>query len=184
MKALFTIHAGEYIAGSHIEATYKQWSLWLPAKDTGIDLLVTNPKTKRMVSLQVKSSKDFTPTGTPVQQNNLLAIGWWTHDPKGIAKSVADFWVFVLPSFFEKEISYVIAPPAELLRRFQAIPEVCKGKNIQSYFDITKKRRCFQARGLSKTERDAIAVGEYENKSRDFTKYLNAWKQIEDRLNC
>ena len=42
MKSLFSIHAGEYLVGSHIEKSYPKWNVWIPSKDTGIDLLVTN----------------------------------------------------------------------------------------------------------------------------------------------
>lgn len=83
MKPLFTVHAGEYLVGEHIERTYPRWSVWVPSKDTGIDLLVTPAKNRKAVSLQVKFSKDFNPThGSPLLQNRLLAAGWWTHDPQ------------------------------------------------------------------------------------------------------
>jgi hypothetical protein len=187
MKSQFTIHFGEYLVGAHIEKTYtkKKWSVWLPAKDTGIDLLVSNSGNRKTVSLQVKFSKDFHPThGTPIQKALLLASGWWTLDPKKIEKSVADFWVFVLPSFTDKKKpnSFIILPPAKLLTRLKAIPGIVSPKPFHSYFDITQKKRCWQARGLSGADRDAIAQGEYEDESRDFSEFLNAWKPIEDRL--
>ncbi len=40
MKPLFTIHAGEYLVGERIEKNFKEWNVWIPSKDTGIDLLV------------------------------------------------------------------------------------------------------------------------------------------------
>src|SRR3989304_3129567 len=105
MKPLFTVHAGEYLVGAHIERTYPRWNGWIPSKDTGIDLLVTDAQNSKAVSLQVKFSKDFNPThGSLLAQNHLLASGWWTHDMKKIQKSNADFWIFVLPSFAEKKL--------------------------------------------------------------------------------
>ena len=62
MKPLFTVHAGEYLVGSYIEEHYPKWDVWVPSKDTGVDLLVTDTQNARAVSLQVKFSKDFTPT--------------------------------------------------------------------------------------------------------------------------
>ncbi len=59
MKSLFTVHAGEVLVGSQIEQRFKSAELWLPAKDTGVDLLVTNGKRGLAVSLQVKFSQDF-----------------------------------------------------------------------------------------------------------------------------
>lgn len=121
MKPLFTIHAAEYLVGAYIERTFPRWNVWIPSKDVGVDPLVTDAGNGKKVSLQVKFSKDFTPThGPPLLQSRLLAAGWWTHKTDMIQKSKADFWVFVLPSFVEKEISFIIVPPAELLRRFKA----------------------------------------------------------------
>jgi len=79
MQQLFTIHAGEYLVGSHIEENFKNYNVWVPSKDTGIDLLVTNSKNNKAVSLQVKYSKDYTITHMkPEYQNKFRAWGWWT----------------------------------------------------------------------------------------------------------
>jgi hypothetical protein len=111
MRPLFTVHAGEYLVGSHIEQTHPRWCIWVPAKDTGIGLLVTDSRNRRAVSLQVKFSKDFNPTNRHILfQNKLRAMGWWRHQPQKIKKSQADFWVFVLPSFIEHETSFIIIP--------------------------------------------------------------------------
>ncbi len=41
MKPLFTIHAGEYLVASEIEKRIgKNVRIWLPVKDTGVDILV------------------------------------------------------------------------------------------------------------------------------------------------
>ena len=59
MKPFFTIHAGEYLVGSHIESNFKKINIWVPSKDKGIDLLLTNSDNSKSVSVQVKFSKDF-----------------------------------------------------------------------------------------------------------------------------
>ena len=180
MKPLFTVHAGEYLVGAHIEHTHPDWNVWLPSKDTGIDLLVTDAKNRKAVSLQVKFSKDFNPTHD--HQDRLLATGWWTHDLKKIQKSKADFWVFVLPSFEEKKnTSYIILPLVQLVRRFKAI-HGDRTKRMHSYLWVTKSQLCWEARGLGHADHKLIAGDEFSDKNRDFTKFLNAWKQIEARL--
>lgn len=79
MKPIFTIHAGEYLVGSYIEENYKDYNVWIPSKDIGIDLLVTNSDNTRTVSIQVKFSKDFLIThGRKEYQKYLLSCGWWT----------------------------------------------------------------------------------------------------------
>jgi len=182
MKSLFTIHAGEYLTGAYIEQHYPKWNVWIPSKDTGIDLLVTNSENNKVVSLQVKFSKDFNPTHhSPLDQSHLLATGWWTHDPVKIQKSPADFWIFVLPSFVEKQTSFIILPPAELYRKFEAIFGPAK-KRIHSYLRITKTRRCWEARGLKKTAQELLALDRLSDKDRELTEYLNAWKKIEKQL--
>ena len=96
MNPLVTVHAGEYLVGSYIEEQYrKEWNVWVPSKDTGIDLLVTDSENRKTVSLQVKFSKDHVPTARRESsiKDRLLATGWWTHDAKKIDASKADFWV-------------------------------------------------------------------------------------------
>jgi hypothetical protein len=93
MKTLFTVHAGEFLVGSKIEQQIKGINIWLPAKDKGIDLLVTNSQNRCLVSLQVKFSRDFLITNMgSIFQEGLLACGWWTHSQKKIRASKADLW--------------------------------------------------------------------------------------------
>ena len=182
MRPLFTVHAGEYLVGAYIEHTYPQWCVWVPSKDTGIDLLVTDSRNRKAVSLQVKFSKDFNPTHHPILvQNKLMATGWWTHQDQKIEKSKADFWVFVLPSFIEHEASFIIVPPSDLLRRFRAIHGRA-GKRIHSYLWVTKTGHCWETRGLPSADQELIAFDRFSNQSRDFTRFLNAWQQIGKRL--
>lgn len=181
MKTLFTVHAGEYLVGAYIERTFPRWNVWLPSKDTGVDFLMTDTKNRKSVSLQVKFSKDYPEHGSLLLQSRLLAAGWWSHDAHKIQKSNADFWVFVLPSFVEKETSFIIVPPLELLRRFKAIHATAK-KQIDSYLRVTKTKRCWEARGLPNADQELIALDRFTDENRDFTVFLNAWKQIEARL--
>ena len=88
MKPIFTIHAGEYLVGSYIEEKYKKFNVWIPSKDTGIDLLITDQKNNSTVSIQVKFSKDFLIThGKREQQNQFESWGWWTFNRNKIKNS-------------------------------------------------------------------------------------------------
>ncbi|NWG86127.1 MAG: hypothetical protein HXY26_01205 [Hydrogenophilaceae bacterium] len=53
MRPLFTVHAGELLAGEYIERHFRNTNVWVPTKDTGTDLLVTDKKNQATVSLQV-----------------------------------------------------------------------------------------------------------------------------------
>lgn len=184
MKPLFTVHAGEYLVGSHIEARYPGWNIWLPSKDTGVDLLVTNGRNTNTVSLQVKFSKDFNPTLRflrPILLNKIVAAGWWAHQEAKIKDSCADFWVFVLPSFTEHENSFIIITPRELLRRLKSIHGKAR-KRIHSYLWITKSGCCWEARGLNNADEEMIAFDRFRNDARDFSQFLNAWSGLEQRL--
>ena len=79
MRPLFTIHAGEFVVGDHIERKFRRVNLWMPSRDTGTDLLVTDSKNEKTVSLQVKFSRDFLATHmSSIFQKPLRACGWWS----------------------------------------------------------------------------------------------------------
>lgn len=174
MRPLFTIHAGEYLVACHIERRLKHVNVWIPSRDTGIDLLVTDHRSRRAVSFQVKFSKDFLITHIdPAFRRQLRACGWWTINPGKLRKSPADFWVFVLLTF-EKKPDFVVVPTEVLRRKFrtQARPV------IQSYLWVTKDDRCWQTRGLRRDKQLQIVAGEFSEPERDFTKWLNDWSSV------
>jgi hypothetical protein len=72
-------------------------------------------------------------------------------------------------------------PPLELLRRFKAIFGAAK-ERFDSYLRVTKTKRCWEARGLNKADMELVALDRVTDENRDFTLFLNAWKQIEARL--
>ena len=177
MKPIFTVHAGEYLVGSYIEKHFPNLNVWLPSKDTGIDLLVTNSDNTKGVSLLVKFSKDFvTRHPEPEVQRGLKSMGWWTLKGKKIRESRADLWILVLYSFTEKHNQYLILPPEVLYRRLEKIHGQLD--TFQSYFWVTHKDKCWEARGLSKTDRILLANDAFKVKRRDFTEHLNNWQLI------
>ena len=178
MRPLFTIHAGEFIAGDYIERKFRRVNLWVPSRDTGIDLLVTDSKNKRMLGLQVKFSRDFLTTHmSPAFQKPLRACGWWSLNWQKIAGSKADYWVFVLAGFERRSTNFVVIKPSELLARLEKIHG--KAKNIQSYLWVTEKNRCWETRNLKRKDQLEIAHGQYSDSARDFSEYLNNWKPVQ-----
>jgi hypothetical protein len=177
MRPLFTIHAGEFVVGDYIERNFRQVNLWMPSRDTGIDLLVTDSKNEKTVSLQVKFSRDFLTTHmAAIFQKPLRACGWWTLNREKIAKSKADYWVLVLVGFERRSTDFVIIKPSDLLKSLELIHK--KEKTIQSYLWVTKKNRCWESRGLKRQDQLAVAQGIYSNADRDFSSYLNNWEPI------
>jgi hypothetical protein len=184
MKPIFSIHAGEYLVATHIEENYKDLNVWLPSKDTGVDILVTDKANRRTLCVQVKFSKDFLGSlGNSTSDavvTKVKAGGWWTFNQTKLSKSAADLWILVLYRFTKRDYDFIIIEPQELLKRYRAL-----GKNqevIQSYVWVTSSNRCWETRGLSKQQQDEVALDQYTNPIRDLSQYLNNWQSVETKL--
>jgi len=174
MRPIFTIHAGEYLVGAHLEKLSKNLRVWIPSKDTGIDLLVTDQHSKKLATLQVKFSKDYFGSQKGSESKlNIDSFGWWKFDRAKLESSPADYWVLVLYQFHTREFDFVVVSPKVLLSRYDKLTD--SAETIQSYFCVTKQRQCWEARGLGASELERISEGNYHDKSRSFTKYLNTW---------
>ncbi len=174
MKSLFTVHAGEYLVGSHIEHAFPRLEVWLPSRDTGVDLLVTNSSYRRSISLQVKFSRDWLVTHMKdVYQPKLRACGWWKFDRSRLAKSQADYWVLALVGFQQRSQDYIVLPPKTLLARLESIHG--RVPSFQSYLWVTIAGRCFETRGLREAERLSVASGSFHDAARNFSEFLNNW---------
>jgi hypothetical protein len=185
MKPIFSIHAGEYLVGTHIEEAYKgSFNVWLPSKDSGIDLLVTNERNNKAVSLQVKFSKDFLGgLGNSLSEavaTRVKSGGWWTFARDKIKSSRADLWVLVLYRFTKRDYDFVVLKPEELLKRYEQLGRI--RNRIQSYVWVTVHKKCWETRGLNKQHQIAIANDEYSDPVRDFSPYLNDWSRVEEEL--
>ena len=183
MKPLFTIHAGEYLVGDFLERKFNDCEIWIPSKDTGTDLLITNSKKRSYnVGLQVKYSKDFLPGMDAAFHDNFSACCWWTLNFNKIQNSNADLWILAPYSFADKKINFVIIEPNVLADRLNKIHG--KQKTANMYLWITKDGKCFETRGLHKSIQNELINGKYSSieKQRDFTEYLNAWNKIEKKL--
>ncbi len=177
MKPLFTVHGGEYLVGSYIEQHFKRVNVWVPSRDKGADLLVSDRHNRRSLSLQVKFSKDFLVTHMgPEFQKDLRASGWWKIDRDKLRTSPADFWVLVLLGFARRTTDFVILPPKELWKRLRSIHG--SQKTIQSYLAVTERERCWETRGLVHEDQLQVANGTYREARRDFSKWLNKWAPV------
>jgi len=182
MKPLFTIHAGEYLVGSYIEKHCKKYNVWIPSKDTGIDLLVTNSKNNKTVSLQVKYSKDWVTTHMKSEHHNgFRSWGWWALNSKKIKVSKADLWVFVMQSFVHKTVECVIIPPKILLPILENLHGPRK-KVYQTYMWVRNDHTCWETRGLKKPEKFSLAENDCEDENRNLTDYLNKWDAMKKKL--
>jgi len=178
MRPIFTLHAGEYLVGLYVQQRLKL-NVWIPAKDTGIDLLVTDRKNRRTVSLQVKYGKDFLPGKSAALRKSLRCISWFTLDRDKLKASPAEFWVFVLYGFKSKVPDFVIIPTAQLQPR---AAKIHKSGTLHIYL-CSGKTFCWETRGLP-VDMLQMKEGVRNEPLRDFTQYLNAkgWVAITDKL--
>ena len=184
MKPIFTVHAGEYLVGQYIEEKFKKWNVWIPSKDTGIDILVTNENNSKSVSLQVKLSKDYRiPIAKSAYEEQAIAAGWLTLTHEKIKSSKADFWIIVLVSNERKfRPDFIIIPPKNLLQFLEKIHNE-KRKKYHIFPQILVGNRALDARGLDKAAREGIANGSHKIGDREMSKYLNNWDVVKAGLN-
>jgi hypothetical protein len=186
MRPIFTIHAGEFLVGEHIEKNFPELNVWIPTKDTGVDLLVTNKQdSSKSVAIQVKMSRDYKPAhATDDFSRKLLAGGWLTLTHSKIEKSPADYWVFILVSHERKmEPNYIIIPPSVLLERLVKVHGKSKSYHFYPWVLDIDTGIALQGRGLSKKEKNALAAGSYPLGDRDLSAYLEYWSPLEDIRN-
>lgn len=178
MKPIFTVHAGEFVVAEYIERKFPYLNVWIPSKDTGIDLLVTDKQNTKAVSLQIKFSKDFSVADE--LSTSTKATGWWKLDSNKLESSKADFWVFVLYCFESRNYDFVVIRPAEILSRFNFLGR--SGKNIHCYLRVTSDSKCWDTRGLGKQDLLHIENNTFSDHSRDLSPFLNNWNLVLQQL--
>lgn len=185
MRPFFSLNAGEYLVVAHIERYFKRVDAWLPTRDTGVDLLVSDRQGRRTVGLQVKYSKDFLVTSRPGRfgpeyQKKLRACGWWTVDRNKLRDSRADYWILVLQGFAARSEDHVIIPQTVLWRRLRN--RTPTKRKVHVFMWVTEDRQCWETRSLTRSDEHRILYGEYRSTEREYTEWLNNWKPIA-RLN-
>jgi hypothetical protein len=179
MRPIFTVHAGEFLVGEYIEQTFKDKNVWVPTKDRGLDLLITNETNSKSLSVQVKFSRDFLPTMKleAHARKELRSCTWFSLDRDKIARSVAEVWVFVLLGFETKSRDFLAISPQEILRRLEKIdPQKAR---YQVYIWVTNQDRAWLTRGVTKDEQLRISEGTFHDELRDVSAALNNWERVE-----
>jgi len=183
MKPLFTIHEGEFLVGSHIEKKFRDWNVWIPSKDKGIDFLVSNSDNSKTVSIQVKFSRDYSMGNrNPIFRKQIVSGGWWVLNKNILNESKAEFWVLVMHSYSKKGIQYVIITPQELYRRLVSLHP--NSNMIHTFLTVTKLETCWENRGLNQQQIAMILSNQIEeiDEDRNFSQYLNNWEPLEEKL--
>lgn len=179
MRPLFTIHAGEYVVGDYIEQTFPDLAIWVPVKDTGIDLLVTGKAGGISISLRVKLSRDYKPLeAATLFEKSIRAAGWLTIDHEKLAGSNADLWVVVLVSHESRvKPQFIVIPPRELPNKLVVVHG--KSKRYQFYPWITQKGICLDGRGLTSAHKLQLVEGTLVLGERDLTQDLEQWTTLQ-----
>ena len=174
MKPLFTVHEGEFLVGDHINRNFgKKYEVWIPAKDTGVDLLLTPTRGQRKpIKLQVKFSRSFGVKEVPPDQS--LARRWYTLKPTKIRQSRADLWIFVILTLRHQPY-YILIPTADLKRR---IPRGST-KVWHLYLTAFVNKKCYNTRGLRASDVRASLLDGVQDPHRDFSRYLNSWNLLD-----
>jgi hypothetical protein len=183
MKSIFTPHAGEFLVGQKIEKTFGL-SVWLPSKDVGVDLLVSDVSNRHTCSLQVKLSRDYSdaykmPTLTG---DSVMASGWFQFQKMKIEVSTADYWVLIVVSpkrVGEKlTVHHVVIRPSELLSRLDSTHGELETYKL--YLAITQSGKVLDWRGLK--HQSPLAWEDFKNSSRSYTEHLEDWSCVERLL--
>ena len=178
MKTIFTIHAGEYLVGSELERQFPLWNIWLPSRDTGIDLLMTDKNNETTISIQVKFSKSWTETHTREEfRQHFRTQGWWNLNREKIENSNAKYWIFALYSFDIRKNDFIIIKPDELINLYNNLGAK-DNKTIHSYIWTTEQGNAYEGRSLGINQIRGLINGEYDNNIRNLTQYLNKWERM------
>lgn len=173
MRPLFTIHAGEFLVGDHINRKLgRKFDVWVPTKDSGVDLLVTRKQHKgKPVRLQVKFSRSFDIREELTR--HVVATSWFRLEPSKIRMSLADVWVFVILTLRHEEY-FVVIPKRELQKRIPRNP----GKRWDLYFWVYDNGSCYQVRDLNTEDKLETIHRGVRDTRRDFTEWLENWSVL------
>jgi hypothetical protein len=180
MTPIFTIHAGEYLVGTHLERTFQGCRVWIPSKDSGIDLLLTDESCSRAVSLQVKYSRDYTDSASAdPRRHSVTRSTFITVKREKLVASPARYWIIVLHSFATKDPRFLVITPEELLKRI----ETHHGRRASYilYFNVVGETKCWEMRAPRAEIKASLDAGTIAQ-SRDFTDTLDKWSQIRNEL--
>ncbi len=182
MRPVFTIHGGEYIFANEFGKRYPELDLWIPLDDDGIDFLITSKENRKTLSIQVKFSRDFNLLQiNPNIRTNLKSLGWFHLNRAKLQNSKADFWVLLTYEGVSKTTDFFFIKPKTLLQRFSKLNR--NGTYIDSYLWVmAHTNKAFETRGLNSALQSTLISGNYHNRNRDFTIFLDRWDVIKKRF--
>ena len=181
MQPLFTVHAGEMIVADALQARFgKHANVWIPTKDTGVDLLVSDTTNRKTVSLQVKHSRCYAYPHLQARfGQNLTSCGWWRFDTQKLKNSPADLWVLIIIGTQQPAVHFIFIEPKALLARITKLRP--NASSTQSHLWI-ERNNCWETMGLKQNDKTQLVSGAFTPKSRNFSEFLGAWSKIEERI--
>ena len=172
---MFTVHEGEFLVGDYINRNLgRKYDVWVPTKDTGVDLPVT-PKVRGRtpVRVRVKFSRSFPSKVLPPEE--LRAFGWYTLTPAKVRSSKADLWIFVVLTL-RHEPHFVLIPTKELRKR---IPSGRSGR-WHLYLVALGKGRCYNVRDLTKGQKQVAVLDGVSDPHLNYGRFCNNWKLLDE----
>lgn len=180
MTPIFTVHAGEYLVGTHLERTFRSCRVWIPSKDSGIDLLLTDASCSRAVPLQVKYSRDYVDSSPAKPAYRAITrLCFLSVQRQKIVTSPARYWVIVLHSFISKSPRFLVITPSELLKRIEA--HHGRQTTYRLYFSVVDETKCWDLRCPVAEKTEALKSGTI-TPSRDFSEFLDDWSNIRHEI--
>jgi len=179
MRPIFTIHAGEFLFGEKIEKDFRSVDLWIPAKDKGVDFLITSRSANSAVKVQVKMSKNYAIGEANSNFERALAVGgWFNFTHAALKNSPADYWSLILVSHERKrDPLFINVRPSVLLEH---LVKIHGNKTTYTLYPwVLKDGRCIEGRSLnSKANKERIANSTISLEERDLTAFLGNWDMI------
>lgn len=113
-------------------------------------------------------------------RQKIKAGGWWKFKHDKIENSPADLWILVLYRFSHRDFDFVIIEPGQLLEIYNKLDRAFD--NILSYLWVTECGKCWETRGLGKSEQESIVAGTFNDTDRDLSSFLNNWQPLTKKI--
>jgi hypothetical protein len=161
-KNLWSLNVDEaVVAGKVQEAFRKQAHVFFPlnAQLKDVDLLITNLRNRKSVSIQVKGSKAFEPRVSEIEKYGGGSVGWFFIPKSKIVNCSADYFIFLLHIIsddFSKKKNRKRLTTHLLTIKPAALYKICKQskilhKNYSFYIWVDpKQKRAFDFRDSKK----------------------------------
>ena len=135
IKNFWSLQVGEVIVADLIKKNLgKDYTIFMPLDNQlkSIDLVLVNLRTKKLSTIQVKESREFT---------QFLGNGWIIVNKEKVDNLVADFYTFVIYRTVEHDHQVKIKPeiiivPSKILKERSASKRVVKNKDYYYFFKV------------------------------------------------